>query len=101
MGKQTVNILVTGANGFIGKNLIQRLKSVEGMNIYPFDVDTDPGLLGEYAGKCDTVFHLAGVNRPKDESEYMEGNLGFTDTLLKTLSDCGNDKARIIMSSSI
>ena len=101
MGEQIVKILVTGAGGFIGKNFIRRLERMEGMTVYPYDIDTDPGKLSEYAAECDMVFHLAGINRPERVEEYMEGNFGFTGTLLKALDDAGNKKAKIVVSSSI
>ena len=95
-----MKILITGARGFIGKNLIAELKNRKYNDIYEYDIDTDPALLDEYAGDCDFVFHLAGVNRPKDESEFMTGNFGFTDTLLKKLKKAGN-KAPVLITSSI
>ena len=95
-----MKILVTGAHGFIGKNLIAELKNRKFNDIYEFDLDTDPALLDEYAGDCDFVFHLAGVNRPKDEGEFMTGNFGFTDTLLGKLEEAGN-KAPVLITSSI
>ena len=101
MGEQIVKILVTGACGFIGKNLIRRLESIDGMIIYPYDVDTDPKKLSEYATDCDIVFHLAGINRPEREEEFMEGNFGFTGDLLKALDDAGNGKVKVVVSSSI
>ena len=70
-----MKILVTGANGFVGKNLIAELKNREYKEIYKYDIDTDPSLLDEYAGECDFVFHLAGVNRPKDEEEFMTSGI--------------------------
>ena len=95
-----MKILVTGANGFIGKNLIAELKNRKYNDIYEYDLDTDPALLDEYTGDCDFVFHLAGVNRPKDEGEFMTGNFGFTDTLLGKLKEAGN-KAPVLITSSI
>ena len=96
-----MNILVTGAGGFIGKNLIRRLECIGGMTIYPYDVDTDPAKLSEYAADCDIVFHLAGINRPEKEEEFMEGNFGFTGKLLEALDDAGNGSAKVVVSSSI
>lgn len=95
-----MNILVTGAKGFIGKNLIAELKNRHYESIFEYDVDTDPSLLDDYCKDADFVFHLAGVNRPKDQSEYMEGNFGFTGTLLSTLKRYDNS-CPIMISSSI
>ena len=105
-----MKILVTGSNGFVGRNLVENLKNIrDGKNrtrtvqvdeIFEFDKDTDPALLDEYCQKADFVFHLAGVNRPKDTAEFMQGNFGFTTTLLDTLKSVGN-KAPIMISSSI
>jgi UDP-2-acetamido-2,6-beta-L-arabino-hexul-4-ose reductase len=95
-----VNILVTGANGFVGKNLIVELNNRGYKNIYKFDKDTDKSLLEQYTKNCEFVFHLAGVNRPKDGIEFMEGNFGFTTELLGLLKKHSN-KARVLMTSSI
>lgn len=91
-----MNILITGAKGFIGKNLIAELKNIkegrakgygvsQDMVLYEYDIDTDPSLLEEYCRNAGIVFHLAGVNRPKEQSEFMEGNFGFTSLLLDRL----------------
>lgn len=101
MGERQVKILVTGANGFIGKNLIKRLGYIEGAQVCPFDIDTDPAKLAEYADKADIVYHLAGVNRPEREEEFMEGNRDFTKTVLDALDSVQNTGAKIVMSSSI
>ena len=106
-----MNILVTGAKGFVGKNLCESLKCIrDGKDctrpnltigeIYEYDIDTDPALLDEYCAGADFVFNLAGVNRPKDQKEFMEGNFGFASTLLETLEKYGN-KAPVMLSSSI
>lgn len=80
-----MKILVTGSNGFIGKNLIADLKATTNHDILEFDKDTDSSLLNEYAEIADFIFHLAGVNRPETEEEYMAGNFGFTSDLLDNL----------------
>lgn len=95
-----MKILVTGANGFIGKNLILHLKNKGYTDILEYDIDCPQKLLEKYAKECEFVFHLAGVNRPKDTKEYKEGNFGFTSVLLDTLKKSGN-KAPILFSSSI
>ena len=105
-----MNILVTGAKGFVGKNLCETLKTIrDGKNrtrsvvveeIFEYDIDTDPALLDEYCEKADFVFNLAGVNRPKDHSEFMAGNFGFASTLLDTLKSHGNT-CPVMLSSSI
>ena len=92
--------LVTGANGFLGKNLVLSLKQMENTEVYPYDVDTDPGLLNSYAGKCDFVFHLAGVNRPQRAEEFQEGNRDFTARLLEALA-LNQSQAPVLFSSSI
>ncbi len=80
-----MKILVTGAKGFIGKNLIAELKNRKYPDIFEYDIDTDASLLDDYCQEAEFVFHLAGVNRPKEETEFMEGNFGFTSTLLESL----------------
>ena len=105
-----MNILVTGAKGFVGKNLCQTLKTIrDGKNrtrqlsigdVFEFDLDTDPALLETYCAKADFVFNLAGVNRPKDNAEFMAGNFGFASTLLDTLKRHGN-ACPVMLSSSI
>ena len=105
-----MNILVTGARGFVGKNLVQTLKTIrDGKNrtheltigeIFEYDLDTDPALLDTFCEKADFVFNLAGVNRPKDQSEFMAGNFGFASTLLDTLKR-KNNTCPVMLSSSI
>ena len=105
-----MNILVTGAKGFVGKNLCAALASIRdgkdrtrGLSvgeIFEFDIDTAPELLDAYCERADFVFNLAGVNRPKDQSEFMEGNFGFASTLLDTLKKHGNT-CPVMLSSSI
>ena len=105
-----MNILVTGAKGFVGKNLCATLYNIRdgkdrsraGLKIeevFEYDIDTDPSLLDDYCQKADFVFNLAGVNRPKDTSEFMEGNLGFASTLLDTLKKYKNT-CPVMLSSS-
>lgn len=106
-----MNILVTGAKGFVGKNLCVTLKTLaDGRNrtrpnlsigdIYEYDIDTDPALLEEYCAKANFVFNLAGVNRPQNNDEFMAGNFSFASTLLDTLKKYGN-KCPMMLSSSI
>ena len=80
-----MKILVTGANGFVGKNLIVELKNRGYTDILKCTRETTREQLDEYTKKCEFVFHLAGVNRPKEEKEFMEGNFGFTSELLGLL----------------
>ncbi len=94
-----MRVLVTGANGFIGKNLCRALESRVGCVVYEFDLDTREEMLDKYCAKCDFVFHLAGVNRTKEQSEFMEGNFGFTSTLLESLKTHGNT-CPVMLSSS-
>lgn len=95
-----MKILVTGAKGFIGKNLIAELRNRKYEEIYEFDRDTDISLLDFYCSNCDFIFHLAGVQRPKEEKEFMEGNFGFTSILLDLLKKHRNT-CPIVVSSSI
>lgn len=106
-----MKILVTGAKGFVGKNLCAELKNIrDGKSrrwgelkidaVFEYDVDSDPASLGEFCAQADFVFNLAGVNRPKEQSEFMAGNFGFASTLLDTLKARGN-ACPVMLSSSI
>ena len=95
-----MKILVTGAKGFIGKNLIAELYNRQYDDIYEYDVDTDIALLDQYTKDCDFIFHLAGINRPQKEEEFMMGNYGFTTVLLDKLKQNRNT-APILITSSI
>jgi len=105
-----MNILITGAKGFVGRNLTENLKAIrDGKNrttgltvgeIYEYDIDTDPGLLDDYCAKADFVFNLAGVNRPQNQEEFMQGNFGFASVLMDTLKRHGNT-CPVMLSSSI
>ena len=106
-----MNILVTGAKGFVGKNLCASLKNIrDGKDrtrpnihigeLYEYDIDTDPALLEEYCAKAEFVFNLAGVNRPQNPEEFMQGNFGFASKLLDTLKKC-NNTCPVMLSSSI
>ena len=106
-----MNILVTGAKGFVGKNLTENLKNIrDGKNrtrpalqideIFEYDITSTPEDLDIYCGKADFVFNLAGVNRPKDPEEFKKGNFGFASTLLETLKKHDN-KCPVMLSSSI
>ena len=105
-----MKILVTGAKGFVGKNLCATLYNIRdgkdrthpGLSVeevFEYDIDTDPALLDDFCKECDFVFNLAGVNRPKETSEFMEGNFGFASTLLDTLKKYGN-RCPVMLSSS-
>lgn len=106
-----MKVLVTGSNGFVGRNLVWNLKEIrDGKNrtrpnliiteIYGFDIDSDPSALDEACERVDFVFNLAGVNRPKEMSEFVEGNYGFADRLLETLKAHHNTCPVMLSSSS-
>lgn len=95
-----MKILVTGANGFIGKNLIAELKNRNYEDIFEYTKECDLQRLDEYCKQADFVFHLAGVNRPKDVAEFMESNFNFTSILLNTLKKY-NNTCPVMLSSSI
>ncbi|PGK34796.1 capsular biosynthesis protein [Bacillus anthracis] len=95
-----MKILVTGAKGFLGKNLVAELKNQGYKDIFEFSREDNITLLERYTRECDFIFHLAGVNRPKDENEFMEGNAGFTSQLLNLLKEQGN-KVPVLITSSI
>lgn len=95
-----MNILVTGANGFIGKNLIFELNNRGYDSIFEYDKDSTLEQLEIYTKDCDFVFHLAGINRPDNENEFTKGNVDFTAVLINCLKK-NNNKAQILMSSSI
>ena len=104
-----MNILVTGAGGFVGKNLVATLENIRDgkdrtrpldsdIDIFSYDLDTDPALLDGFCRDADFVFHLAGVNRPEKEEDFMRGNFGFTSVLLDTLKKYRNP-APVMISS--
>ena len=106
-----MKILVTGAKGFVGKNLCAQLKNIKDSkakcygdlvveDVYEYDIDSTPEQLDVWCKDCDFVFNLAGVNRPKDPEEFMKGNFGFATTLLNTLKKYRNN-CPVMISSSI
>lgn len=106
-----MKVLVTGAKGFVGKNLCAQLKNIKDgkaksygdltvEEVFEYDIDSTAEELDRYCAKADFVFNLAGVNRPKESSEFMEGNFGFASTLLDTLKKHKNT-CPVMLSSSI
>lgn len=106
-----MNILVTGAKGFVGKNLCAALKNVrdgkdrtrgigQDITVFEYDIDTDKHLLDAYCADADFVFNLAGVNRPQNQEEFMEGNFGFASELLDALKR-HNNTCPVMLSSSL
>lgn len=106
-----MKILVTGAKGFVGKNLCAALKNVQegkdktrgidsNIEIFEFDIDSDKALLDTYCKEADFVFNLAGVNRPQNQEEFMEGNFGFASTLLEAMKKY-NNTCPVMLSSSL
>ena len=94
-----MKVLITGSNGFVAKNLISNLRLNEDIEIYEYNRNSSLDDLKEYTKNCDFVYHLAGVNRPKDVLEFMEGNFDFTKVLLEYLK-ANNNKCPIMISSS-
>ena len=106
-----MKILVTGANGFVGKNLCATLKNIadgkdtahnitSDITVLPYDLGTDPSLLDDYCRECDFVVHLAGVSHPETEEDFMSGNFDFTLAVLDTLKK-HNNNCPVLMSSSV
>jgi UDP-2-acetamido-2,6-beta-L-arabino-hexul-4-ose reductase len=93
-------VLVTGAAGFIGKNLVAALKRRDDVRLILFDVNTAPAVLDAGLAEADLIYHLAGVNRPKDESEFVTGNTGLTEQMLAHLADLGRLPIFVLSSSA-
>ena len=106
-----MKILITGAKGFVGKNLAEALKNIKDgkdrtrpdlkiEEIYPYDIDSTKDELETACKNADFVFNLAGVNRPKENSEFLKGNFGFASVLLNTLKKY-NNKCPVMLASSV
>ncbi len=106
-----MNMLITGARGFVGRNLSAALQCIRDgkdktsgldpdITIFEYDIDTDPALLADYCARADFVFNLAGVNRPDDPAEFMAGNYGFAKNLLDSLKAAGNT-CPVMLASSV
>jgi UDP-2-acetamido-2,6-beta-L-arabino-hexul-4-ose reductase len=93
-------VLVTGAAGFVGKNLVAALKRRDDVRLILFDVNTGPAVLDAGLAEADLIYHLAGVNRPRDESEFVTGNTGLTEQMLARLVELGRTPTFVISSST-
>lgn len=100
MAEAMKTVLITGAAGFVGKNLVAALKRRDDVRLILFDVATDPAVLDAGLAEADLIYHLAGVNRPKDESEFMTGNAGLTERMLAYLTELGRTPTFILSSSA-
>lgn len=95
-----MKVLVTGSNGFVGRNLISNLSLNKTIEIYKYDKESTLEELDQYTKDCEFVYHLAGVNRPQDPQEFMKGNFEFTTTLLDSLKK-NNNRCPVMISSSV